>query len=167
MAVSAMKRNGEVSSSCFAPSASVGAFQSWSSATFARRFARACSMNLVIMMYQLPIDMITSSSSTKRATKSPFFHSAPRPYGLLTVSDVAGGGGGWSAAGTGAGAVAAVAGALAVAPAEAVALVSLACALASVGATKVSTVATANNMLAASAAKERFFMPAPVQSLNL
>ena len=56
-------------------------------------------MNLVIMMYQLPIDMSTSRISTKRATKSPFAHSAPRPYGFVTSALVAasGGGAGWSA----------------------------------------------------------------------
>src|ERR1700722_20394241 len=101
MAVSAMKRNGDASSSSFVPSTNDGAVHSCSSALFARRFARNCSKNFVIMMYQLLIDMITSRISTKRATKSPFFHRAPRPYGLLTVSEVAGpdGGTAWSAEG--------------------------------------------------------------------
>src|SRR5471032_420209 len=94
MAVSAMNRNGEASSSILAPSTSDGAVHSCSSALLARRLARNCSKNLVIMMYQLPIDISTSRISTKRATKSPFFQRAPRPYGLLTVSDVAGWGGG-------------------------------------------------------------------------
>ncbi|POM14727.1 hypothetical protein CSX04_07540 [Burkholderia cepacia] len=94
IAFSAMKRNGDASSSWAAPSASVGAFQTCSSADFARPFARACSMNLVTMTYQLPSDMTTSSPSTKRATKSPFAHSAPSPYGFSTVADVEGSGGG-------------------------------------------------------------------------
>jgi len=52
----------------------------------------------VIMMYQLPIDMSTSRISTKRATRSPFAHSAPSPYGFVTSVLVAasGGGAGWS-----------------------------------------------------------------------
>src|ERR1700758_5791479 len=120
-----MKRNGEASSRGFAPSPSDGAVHNCSSALFARRFARNCSKNLVIMMYQLPIDMITSRISTKRATKSPFFQSAPRPYGLLTVSDVAGAGGGVASSAAGA----AVCGAaVVVAVAAADALASLACA---------------------------------------
>jgi hypothetical protein len=59
------------------------------------------------MMYQLPIDMITSRISTKRATKSPFFHSAPSPYGFSTATVAAGAGGGTGSTATGAGAGAA------------------------------------------------------------
>src|ERR1700734_513658 len=134
MAVSAMKRNGEASSSSLAPSTSDGAVHSFSSALFARRLARNCSTNLVIMMYQLPIDISTSRISTKRATKSPFFQSAPRPYGLLTVSDVAGDGGGVASSVTEAAACGAALGADAGAAAsEADALASLACAWAICG----------------------------------
>src|ERR1700674_93706 len=57
-----------------------------------------CSNSLVIMMYQLPIDMITRMMSVPRATKSPPFHSASSPYGLATVSFATGGGTGVGAA---------------------------------------------------------------------
>src|SRR3990167_2948393 len=44
------------------------------------------------MMYQLPIDMMTRMISVPRATKSPPFQSASRPYGLSTASLVIAGG---------------------------------------------------------------------------
>ena len=39
-----------------------------------------------MMMYQLPIDMMTRIASVILATRSPPFHSASRPYGLSTTS---------------------------------------------------------------------------------
>src|SRR4029077_9734285 len=41
-----------------------------------------------MMMYQLPIDMMTRIPSVIRATRSPPFHSASRPYGFSTTSVV-------------------------------------------------------------------------------
>src|SRR5215470_12040003 len=39
-----------------------------------------------MMMYQLPIDMITRMPSVKRSTISPPLHTASSPYGLSTTS---------------------------------------------------------------------------------
>src|SRR6476620_5164093 len=41
-----------------------------------------------MMMYQLPIDMMTRMPSVMRATRSPPFHSASRPYGFSMTSVV-------------------------------------------------------------------------------
>jgi len=41
-----------------------------------------------MMMYQLPIDMMTRMPSVMRATRSPPFQSASRPYGFSTISVV-------------------------------------------------------------------------------
>jgi hypothetical protein len=48
----------------------------------------ACSYTLVMMMYQLPIDMMTRMPSVMRATRSPPFHNASRPYGFSMTSVV-------------------------------------------------------------------------------
>src|ERR1700675_2171685 len=47
-----------------------------------------------MMMNQLPIDIRTRMIRVPRATKSPPFPNASRPYGLSTVSLAAGSGGG-------------------------------------------------------------------------
>src|ERR1700730_4121220 len=67
-----------------------------------------------MMMYQLPIDISTRMIRVARATKSPLFHNASRPYGLLTTSWVAGAGGGAEASATDGAAVAAAAAAVVV-----------------------------------------------------
>jgi hypothetical protein len=71
---------------------------------------------LVMMMYQLPIDMMARIASVILATMSPPFHSASRPYGLSTISVERVPAAGWAAgaaaeAGTGAVAAGAAAGA--------------------------------------------------------
>src|SRR5690349_5926667 len=69
-------------------------------------------------MYQLPMLMITRMIRVPLATKSPCAHSAPRPYGLSTVS-LAVVGLATGAGAAAAGALASAAGAAAAAGAEA------------------------------------------------
>src|SRR5258707_8771059 len=52
-----------------------------------------------MMMYQLPIDMMTRMIKVALETKSPPFHSASRPYGL-SMTSVARAGAAGAAAGT-------------------------------------------------------------------
>src|SRR4029453_11898556 len=63
-----------------------------------------------MMMYQLPIDMMTRIPSVIRATMSPPFHSASRPYGF-SISSVVFVGAAGAAGGGGAAGVAVAAGA--------------------------------------------------------
>src|SRR4029079_6705666 len=110
---SAMKRNGLPSLSPLAPFCTDGAVQNVLSATRAWWPILACSYTLLMMMYQLPIDMMTRMPSVMRATRSPPFHNASRPYGFSMISVVfsptlAGAAGTAGGAGT-AGAVAAAA----------------------------------------------------------
>ena len=69
-----------------APSATLGLVQNSLAAVRLAENRRACSKYLVIMMYQVPSDMITRMISTPREMKSPPFHSASRPYGLDTCA---------------------------------------------------------------------------------
>jgi hypothetical protein len=160
-----MNRNGEVSSRLAVPSANVGAVHSRSSAVFARLLARACSKNLVTMMYQLPSDMITSNTSTKRATKSPLAHRAPRPYGFATVADEAGSGGGAAVSVALADAVVPVSvatgGLTAAPPFEAVAGAEAACAKVACGANSAPAAPAVIIRLPARAARVRFFIKTP------
>ena len=64
-----------------------------------------------MMMYQLPIDMMTRIASVVLATQSPPFQRASRPYGLSTISGAALAVAAGAAAATGAGAAAGAAGA--------------------------------------------------------
>ncbi len=68
------------------PSATLPALQKDLRAEPAWRPSLNCSKNFVNMMYQVPSDMMTRMISVPRATKSPPFHSASRPYGLSTTS---------------------------------------------------------------------------------
>src|SRR4029079_11001343 len=71
-----------------APFCTDGAVQNVLSATRAWWPILACSYTLVMMMYQLPIDMMTRMPSVMRATRSPPFHNASRPYGFSMTSVV-------------------------------------------------------------------------------
>ena len=64
------------------------------SASLPWRLTLPCCNNLEMMMYQVPIDMSTKINKVDLATKSPSRQRASRPYGFLTVSLVAGFGGG-------------------------------------------------------------------------
>ena len=81
------------------------------------------------MMYQVPIDMMTSTVSVVRATGSPSFHSALMPYGFSTFSIV--GLPAWN--GAGAGAAAGAASGAAVAGTAAAVGAAGACAMALIG----------------------------------
>ena len=81
-----MKRNGLPFFSASAPCRTDGAFQNVLSAARACAPILHCSYTLVMMMYQLPIDMMTRIASVILATMSPPFHRASRPYGLSTTS---------------------------------------------------------------------------------
>src|SRR5690349_5568416 len=85
---SAMKRYGLPSFNPTAPFCTEGAVQNVLSAARAWRPIFACSYTLVMMTYQLPIDMMTRMPSVIRATRSPPFHSASRPYGFSMISVV-------------------------------------------------------------------------------
>src|SRR6185312_17096808 len=85
---SAMKRYGLPSFNPTAPFCTEGAVQNVLSAARAWRPIFACSYTLVMMTYQLPIDMMTRMPSVIRATRSPPFHNASRPYGFSTISVV-------------------------------------------------------------------------------
>ena len=83
------------------------------------------------MMYQVPIDMMTSTVSVVRATGSPSFHSALMPYGFSTFSTV--GLPAWNGAGAGAAAAADAASGAAVAGTAAAVGAAGACAMALIG----------------------------------
>src|SRR4030095_1028611 len=108
--VSAMKRYGLFFFSPSAPARTDGALQNDFSAARAALFILACSYTLVMMMYQLPIDIMTSIPSVIRAPRSPPFHSASRPYGF-SISSVVFVPAAGAAAGGGAAGVAVAAGA--------------------------------------------------------
>ena len=87
MPVSAMKRNGLPFFSASAPFAHRRrAPERLLRASRACVLILDCSYTLVMMMYQLPIDITTRMTSVTRATKSPPLQSASRPYGLSTTS---------------------------------------------------------------------------------
>src|SRR5882757_6173533 len=90
---SAMYQNGVPALSWMRPLAIVGAVQNFWLAMAACLNSFDCSISLVIMMYQVPADIMSIRIRTKRATKSPPFQSASRPYGLVTVSCSAAGAG--------------------------------------------------------------------------
>ena len=77
--VSAMNRNGLVFFNPAAPSCTDGAFQNVLSAARACLPILACSYTLVMMMYQLPTDMMTRMVSVTLATMSLPFSSAAKP----------------------------------------------------------------------------------------
>src|SRR5205085_4272115 len=83
---SAMKRNGLVPFRRAVPSATLLASQKVRFAIFAWRRSFVCSYSLVMITYQLPIDMNTRMPSVIFRTMSPPFHIASRPYGLSTIS---------------------------------------------------------------------------------
>ena len=85
---SAMKRYGLPSFRPVAPFCTEGAVQNVFSAARACAPMRACSNSFVMITYQLPIDMMTRMPSVIRATRSPPFHNASRPYGFSMISVV-------------------------------------------------------------------------------
>ena len=85
---SAMKRYGLPSFRPVAPFCTDGAVQNVLSAARACAPMRACSNSFVMITYQLPIDMMTRMPSVIRATRSPPFHNASRPYGFSMISVV-------------------------------------------------------------------------------
>src|SRR6185295_9385653 len=101
---SAMKRKALPVFSASAPSRSERDLKNERCAVRASLLSFRLSYSFVIRMYQLPMLMRTSTISVPRATQSPWSQSAPRPYGLSTVSFEIGAAA--MGAGTGAGAAA-------------------------------------------------------------
>src|SRR6185369_2480427 len=84
--LSAMTRKALFGLSASAPSRSDLDLKKVFFAALASPLSFRLSYSLVIRMYQLPMLMTMSTISVPRATQSPWSQSAPRPYGLSTVS---------------------------------------------------------------------------------
>ena len=78
------------------PSLTDGAVQNCFSTTRADCLSLLWSQSLVSITYQEASDMMTSSTSTERATMSPVCHSATKPIRVVDVGGGSGSGSDWS-----------------------------------------------------------------------